>query len=93
MSIDRTAGAHLAGSRPAANALAARTWGAMVMDPTDLWALPMVGLAAAWMLWGVLSSKARHFTIGTAVPSACLRSAPLCCAFMAGVSRIQTSCA
>ena len=35
---------------PAVNALAARTWGAMVMDPTDLWALPMVGLAAAWML-------------------------------------------
>ncbi len=35
---------------PAVNALVARTWGAMVMDPTDLIALPMVGLAAAWML-------------------------------------------
>lgn len=37
---------------PAANALVARTWGVMVMDPTDLIALPMVGLAAAWMLRG-----------------------------------------
>lgn len=35
---------------PAANALVARAWGAMVMDPTDLVALPMAGLAAAWML-------------------------------------------
>lgn len=35
---------------PAVNALVARTWGVMVMDPTDLVALPMVGLAAAWML-------------------------------------------
>jgi hypothetical protein len=35
---------------PAVNALVARTWGVMVMDPTDLIALPMVGLAAAWML-------------------------------------------
>lgn len=35
---------------PAANALVARTWGVMVMDPTDLVALPVVGLAAAWML-------------------------------------------
>lgn len=35
---------------PAVNELTARTWGRMVMDPTDLIALPMVGLAAAWML-------------------------------------------
>lgn len=35
---------------PAVNALVARTWGVMVMDPTDLIALPMTGLAAAWML-------------------------------------------
>jgi len=35
---------------PAVNALVSATWGAMVMDPTDLFALPMVGLAAAWML-------------------------------------------
>lgn len=35
---------------PAANALVESTWGRMVMDPSDLWALPMVGLAAAWML-------------------------------------------
>jgi hypothetical protein len=41
---------------PAANALAARTWGVMVMDPSDLWALPMVGLAAAWMLRASASS-------------------------------------
>jgi A nuclease of the HNH/ENDO VII superfamily with conserved WHH len=32
------------------NTLVALTWGRMVMDPTDLIALPMVGLAAAWML-------------------------------------------
>lgn len=35
---------------PAVNALVAATWGVMVMDPTDLVALPMTGLAAAWML-------------------------------------------
>jgi hypothetical protein len=35
---------------PAVNELVARTWGRMVMDPSDLWALPMVALAAAWML-------------------------------------------
>jgi hypothetical protein len=35
---------------PAVNAIVGRTWGHMVMDPTDLIALPMVGLAAAWML-------------------------------------------
>lgn len=35
---------------PAVNALVERTWGRMVMDPSDLWTLPMVGLAAAWML-------------------------------------------
>ncbi|MBK8251270.1 MAG: hypothetical protein IPK82_01195 [Polyangiaceae bacterium] len=35
---------------PAANALAAATWGVMVMDPTDLIALPMSFFAAAWML-------------------------------------------
>lgn len=35
---------------PAVNALAAATWGVMVMDPTDLLALPMIGLAAAWMM-------------------------------------------
>ncbi|MEZ4310901.1 MAG: hypothetical protein R3F14_22905 [Polyangiaceae bacterium] len=35
---------------PQANALVAAVWGTMVMDPTDLVAVPMVGLAAAWML-------------------------------------------
>ena len=35
---------------PAVNALVSRTWGRMVMDASDLWTLPMVGLAAAWML-------------------------------------------
>ena len=35
---------------PAANAIVGVIWGKMVMDPTDLIALPMVGLAAAWML-------------------------------------------
>lgn len=34
---------------PAVNALVASTWGAMVMDPTDLVALPSAGLAWLWM--------------------------------------------
>lgn len=63
---------------PAANALVERAWGAMVMDPTDLVALPMVGLAAAWMLRrGAVASGAARGDVRRALDFSAVLAAAL----------------
>lgn len=64
---------------PAVNAIVAQTWGEMVMDPTDLLTLPVLGLSWLWMRRPVLelpptSSIWSRAKLGVAVTFAGLAS-------------------
>lgn len=76
---------------PQVNALVGATWGRMVMDPSDLWALPMVGLAAAWMLRGGQSGAESRLAVSRAPRGDLRRAFDFTALIAAGLASAATS--